>query len=230
MTSLDFIQELSKKYNVEVYKVIKCLKTAIMENGNYGEISDELKNNKLHFYEIFYNRFKEKRTREIKITRYTYQAILDDFINNLIDTSNEERFANLKSRTLAENSIIKGRITSIKTIGLDVMTELGYGFAPKKYLFIKDVKSQFYQTDKQMFFHIKKYRKHSFKIKITLSRIHSGVDLAEAKNLLSDCGVYATQRIFGKEVKVYCAKKPSKEQIKALATQLNEKVRIELRR
>ena len=230
MTSLDFIQGLSKKYNVEVYRVIKCLKTAIIESGNYGEISDELKNNKLCFYETFYNRFKEKRVREVKITRYTYQAILDNFISNLIDISNEERFANLKSKTHAKNNIIKGRITRIKAIGLDVMTELGYGFAPKKFLFIKDIKSHFYQINKQMYFHIKKYRKHSLKIKITLSRIHSDVDLAEAKELLSDCGVYATQRIFGKEVKVYCATKPSKWQIKALATQLNEKINIELRR
>lgn len=230
MTDLVFLQEASKKYNLEFYKVIHCLKIAIAKSKNYGEISDELKNNKFYFYESFYNRFGEKRRRAIKITRYTYQKILNSFIDNLIELSNEERLKNLKTKAIHQNGIVKGRITQVKDNGLVVATEFGYGFVPKNFLFIKDIKSGLYQEGKTMFFHIKKYRKFGSKIKITLNRTHNEVDLAEAQHILSDCGVYATQRTFGKEVKVYCSKKPDKEQMKALAKQLNEKIIIELRR
>lgn len=72
MTSLDFIKEASKRYDLEIHNVIKCLKTAISSSGDYGEISDEIKNDKLCFYETFYNRFGERKIRAIKITRYTY--------------------------------------------------------------------------------------------------------------------------------------------------------------
>lgn len=228
MTDLAFIQEASKKYNVEVSKVIYCLKTAIAKSGNYGEISDEIRNERLYFYESFYNRFNQKRTKQIKITRYNYQNILDEFINNLIEASNMQKYE--LTRIKAHSKIIMGQIMQIKQNGLSVLTELGYAFAPNDYLFIKDIKSGHYQIGKKMFFCIKSYRKNKLKVKITLGRIHEKVDLAEAQNTLSDCGVFSTQRIFGKEVKVYCAKKPNKEQMRVLARKLNEKIRIELRR
>ena len=81
-----------------------------------------------------------------------------------------------------------------------------------------------------MYFHIKGIRKKDLKVQIVLDRTHDSIAFAEAQNLMSDCNVYAAERLFGKGVKVYCTKKPTAEQIKALATQMNEKIIIELRR
>lgn len=105
MTSLDFINETSKRYNLETRNVIKCLKMAIASSGDYGEISDEIKNGKLCFHETFYNRFGELKIRTIKITRYTYQGILDKFIDNLIEMQMNQQIFQIKGRNQAHQAI-----------------------------------------------------------------------------------------------------------------------------
>lgn len=229
MTSLDFIKEASNRYNLEIHNVIKCLKKAIASSGDYGEISDEIKNNKLCFYENFYNRFGEKKTREVRITRYTYQGILDKFIDNLIEMSIQQQIKQIKGQQKAHKAI-SGKIVEMDNVGLKILTHLGYAFAPKDNLVQKELATKHYQIDKIMYFHIKKVRIDDLKVKMILDRTHQSIAFAEAQSVMSDCNVYAADRTFGKGVKVYCTKRPTKEQIKLLAKQLNEKIVIELRR
>lgn len=229
MNSLDFIKEASKRYNLEIHNVVKCLKLAIKQSGNYGEISDEIKNDKIHFYETFYNRFGERKFRAIKITRNIYQGILDRFIDNLIEISMNQQIRQI-GRQNSTHQAISGKIVEINHIGLKVLTHLGYAVAPKINLLKKELATKHYEIDKVMFFHIKKVRKEDLKVQIILDRTHQSIPLAEAQSIMSDCGVFAAHRDFGKDCKVYCSKQPTKEQIKTLAKQLNEKIVVELRR
>lgn len=229
MTDLNFIKETSKRYNLEIHNVIKCLKMAIARSGDYGEISDEIKNDKLYFYETFYNRFGELKKRAIKITRYSYQSILDKFTDNLIEMSINQQINQIKGQNQAHQAI-SGQIVEVNGVGLKVKTNLGYAIAPKSNLLKKELGTKHYQIGKTMYFHIKGIRKKDLKVQIVLDRTHDSIAFAEAQNLMSDCNVYAAERLFGKGVKVYCTKKPTAKQIKALATQMNEKIIIELRR
>lgn len=229
MTSLDFIKESSKRYNLEIHNVIKCLKTAIMSSGDYGEISDEIKNDKLCFYETFYNRFGERKIRAVKITRYTYQGILDKFIDNLIEMSMNQQIRLIKGQNQTHQAI-SGQIAEVNSVGLKVKTHFGYAIAPKINLIKKELATKHYEVNKTMYFHIKAVRKKGLKVQIVLDRTHQSVALAESQSVMSDCGVYATDRIFGKGLKIYCSKQPTKEQIKTLAKQINEKIIVELRR
>lgn len=115
-------------------------------------------------------------------------------------------------------------------VGLKVKTHLGYAIAPKTNLIQKELATKHYQIDKTMYFHIKAVRKKGLKVQIILDRTHESIALAEAQSIMSDCGVYAADRTFGKGVKVYCTKQPTREQIKTLAKQMNEKIIVELRR
>ena len=229
MTSLDFIKEASIHYDLETHNVIKCLKMAIASSGDYGEISDEIKNDKLCFYETFYNRFGELKTRTIKITRYTYQGILDKFIDNLIEMQMNQQIRQIKGQNQTHQAI-SGQIVEVNGVGLKVKTHLGYAIAPKINLIQKELATKHYEINKTMYFHIKAVRKKGLKVQIILDRTHESIALAEAQNIMSDCGVYAADRTFGKGVKVYCAKQPTREQIKTLAKQMNERIIVELRR
>lgn len=114
---------------------------------------------------------------------------------------------------------ISGQIVEVNNVGLKVRTHLGYAIAPKINLIKKELATKHYQIDKTMYFYIKAVRKKGLKVQIVLDRTHQSIALAESQSIMSDCGVYAADRTFGKGLKVYCSKQPTKEQIKMLARQ-----------
>lgn len=228
LTSFNFLNMLSAEYNIEVNKVLNCLKGTLERNLKYGKLFSEFKNNKLCFYEIIYNRFGEKRKQEVKIKQNTYQKILDDFIHTLRKESVRQNHKAIKAIVAQEDGVIEGKITAIKKQGIEVLTRYGYAFCPNQNIFIKDLKTKQFYVDKKMYFHIKKFGLFG-KNALILDRKHINILYREVNDCMSDCGVYHIERNATKESIIFCTKKPSREQIKSLAKMSNTKIKIELR-
>lgn len=228
LTTARFLKDIASKYNISIELVIDCLKDALEKSGNYGKLYSEFYGEKLYFYELIYNRFNEFRKQEVRIRQNTYQGILDNFMQKVTEESIKSKNKELLNILKNCNGIIEGKITNIKRNGLEVLTRYGYAFCPNRNIFIKDLKTKTFKEGQRLYFHLSKFRFQG-KDTLILDRKHISILRKEAQEIMKDCEIYHIERDIGKEVFVYCAKKPSIEQIKALVKMANAKVKIELR-
>ncbi len=224
----EYLDSISKEYDIELNKIIRFLEKALQEKGDYGSIRAEFGNGKLMFYEVIYNRFNERREREIRLRQTNYNRILDCFMKQVIDESLHLKNKAILKAKAANNGVVKGKIVAIRPNGLDVLTPYGYGYCSFRNMFIKDVKSKHFKEGETKYFYVIRGRKKgesSFK----LNRKHMAVLRAEVAEFIGDCGVYHIERNIGKLAVVYCSKMPTKEQRLALVRAANIKIRFEVK-
>jgi len=228
MTILDVLDEVSRQYDVDSYTIVRCLKRAVRDELGLGEVFDNYKDGKLDFYEVFVDKNNQQKQRRVKITQKRLNYVRDRLYRYIIEENTQERLENIKS-SLAADKVVRGKIVSKSDYGLEISTKFGKAFAPMNLLNPKEIEDGRYKIGIDLNFHIHKLGIKKNKINIVLDRVSKFLTEHIIKEVLGDgYTIYTMQRMFGKRIKIYIDKEPSKEERELLSMSLNEKVKFKL--
>ena len=228
MTILDVLDEVSRQYDVDSYTIVRCLKRAVRDELGLGEVFDNYKDGKLDFYEVFVDKNNQQKQRRVKITQKRLNYVRDRLYRYIIEENTQERLENIKS-SLAADKVVRGKIVSKSDYGLKISTKFGKAFAPMNLLNPKEIEDGRYKIGIDLNFHIHKLGIKKNKINIVLDRVSKFLTEHIIKEVLGDgYTIYTMQRMFGKRIKIYIDKEPSKEERELLSMSLNEKVKFKL--
>lgn len=228
MTILDVLDEVSRQYDVDSYTIVRCLKRAVRDELGLGEVFDNYKDGKLDFYEVFVDRNNRQKQRRVKITQKRLNYVRDRLYRYIIEENTQERLEAIKG-TLENDKVVRGKIVSKTDYGLEVSTRYGKAFAPMNLLNPKELEEGRYKIGIDLNFHIHKLGIKKNKINIVLDRVSKFLTEHIIKEVLGDgYTIYTMQRMFGKRIKIYIDKEPSKEERELLSMSLNEKVKFKL--
>ena len=228
MTILDVLDEVSRQYDVDSYTIVHCLKRAVRDELGLGEVFDNYKDGKLDFYEMFVDKNNQQKQRRVKITQKRLNYVRDRLYRYIIEKNTQERLEAIKS-SLAADKVVRGKIVSKSDYGLEISTKFGKAFAPMNLLNPKEIEDGRYKIGIDLNFHIHKLGIKKNKINIVLDRVSKFLTEHIIKEVLGDgYTIYTMQRMFGKRIKIYIDKEPSKEERELLSMSLNEKVKFKL--
>lgn len=228
MTILDIFDEVSRQYDVDSSIIIGCLKRAIRDEFKFGEVIDTYSNGKLELYEIFFDKNNKEKRKRIKITQKRLNYVRDRLYKYILDTNIQDRLQIIRN-SIPKNKVLRGKIISNNEYGLEISTKFGKAFAPVKLLNPNELKQNKYKEGNELNFHVHKLGIKKQKINLVLDRVSKVLTEHIIKEVLGEeYEIYFFQRMFGKRVKIYLDKEPSKEERELLSMSFDEKVRIKL--
>jgi len=224
MTILDILDEVSRQYDIDNFKIINILKRAVCEELGLSEIIDQYIEGTIVLFEYFIDKQNKRRIKRVKITQKKLAYIRDRMYHLMIDDCIKTRYSTIK-QSIQRGRIVRGEIISACERGIGIKTKYGDAFAPLNLLNKIEIEKGIYKIGESFDFHVYKIALKKDRINIVLDRVSKSLTEHIIHTVLGDeKNIYSIKRMFGERIKVYLDKEPNDEEKEILGLMFTEKI------